>query len=302
MTRSIASLCGISLVFALACGDSGSSTGGSDTGGSGGGTGAAGATGGGGAGAAGAGGAECEEPEGEKGTVNDVAVGSVDVTVEDETGAPVANEPLLLCGVDLCSVPTNSNAMGQATLVSPAATLDRPLLKPNNSLNFAKVGYLYESGPTLTGVFPRMVDGGAAITAGSSVEAGDATLTIPAGGVVVIDELTYFEPDQQTFRGVVVSDQVAIAQIIGAGYAQVVGLGPVDTLICPSASLSVPNDAGLGANTVVEVYGQELSIFESFGPYGEWSLITEGVVSADGATIEIPELPVLLTLAIKIKT
>ncbi len=139
------------------------------------------------------------------------------------------------------------------------------------------------------------------MTAGSTVEADGVALTIPDGGVVVIDDLVYFEPAQQTFRAVVVDDQAVVAQIVGAGYSQIVGLGPVDTLFCPPASLSIPNGAGLGANTAVEVLGQELSIFEGFGNYGEWSVIAEGTVSADGMTIEIPELPVLLTIAIRIK-
>lgn len=303
MNRSIVAFFGLTLSFAMGCGDSGSSTGGGDTGGTGG-TGAAGAAGGeggsGGSGAAG-GGVECEEPEGTPGPVNDVEVASVDVTVTDQNGDPVADEPLLLCGVDLCSVPVTSDAAGEATLVSPADTLDRPLVKPNNSLNFAKVGYSYESGTTLSGIFPRIVNSDSAMTAGATVEAGGASLTIPEGGVVVIDELIYLEAPDQTFRGVVVDDQAVVSQIAGAGFALIVGLGPVDTIFCPGASLSVPNDAGLGANTAVEVLGQELSVFESFGPYGQWNVIAEGVVSADGSTIEIADLPVLQTIAIRIK-
>ena len=304
MNRSIVALFGLTLSLASGCGDSSSSSGtgagGTGTGGSGGdGAGASGAAG---AGAAGAGGSpECEEPPAQPGPVTQVPVGTVNVTVEDELGAPVVDEPLLLCGVDLCSIPVNSDAMGQATLTSPAATLDRPLLKPNNSLNFAKIGYPYESGTTLSGIFPRIIDSGSAIAAGSTVDADGAVLTVPEGGAVVVDDLVYFETDQQTFRAVVVDNQVVISQILGAGFAMIVGLGPADTLFCPGATLTIPNSGDLGANTVVEVLGQEISVFEGFGPYGEWNVIAEGTVSADGMTIEIPELPVLLTIAIRIK-
>jgi len=234
------------------------------------------------------------------GAVSEVPLTSVAATAQDQNGDPIAMVPMQLCGADNCLFAT-TNTIGMATFTG-SDSLDRPVFKPGDSLTYAKIGYPYTGGTTMTGLFPLIVDSGSEFAAGATVTADDVSLTVPSGGAVVVNDLIYDEPAKQTFRAVTVSDAAQVAEITGeAGFAMVVGLGPVDTLFCPGVAVSIPNTAKLGANTAVEVLGQELDIGEHFGGYGEWAVVAEGAVSADGSTIEISDLPVLLTVAIRIK-
>lgn len=303
MLRSLASLGLVSLVL-VACGDS-TGTGGSATGGAAatGGGGAA-ATGGGGATGTGGGGGEasCPDPTPQPGAVAAVSVDTVDATANDETGLPVGNEALQLCGLNGCLYATTS-AIGAVTFTNNLSSdmIDRPLFKPGNSLKYGKIGYLFDpAGPSpLAGLFPKMNDSGQAMAPGQAVTAGGVTLTVPAGGVADVDSLIYDTQAKQTFRAAQVPS-AKVAQVTGSpDFAMVFALGPVDTLFCPPASASFENYGGLAANADVEIWGQELDVKESFGGYGEWSKIADGKVSADGATIETTALPVLMTVAIK---
>jgi hypothetical protein len=302
MNRSFVASSVISTFLLLACGDSSSAGGGGSAGSATDGGGGSTTDGGGGSTTDGGGGStvDCEPPPATPGAVNEVPLTSVAATAQDETGDPVAMVPMQLCGADNCLFAT-TNAIGMATFTG-SDSLDRPVFKPGDSLTYAKIGYPYTGGPTMSGVFPLIVDSGSQFAAGATVTADDVSLTVPSGGAVVVNELIYDEPAKQTFRAVTVSDAAQVAQITGeAGFAMVVGLGPVDTLFCPGVAVSIPNTAKLGANTAVEVLGQELDIGEHFGGYSEWAVVAEGAVSADGSTIEISDLPVLLTIAIRIK-
>lgn len=305
MLRTFASLGLVSLML-VACGDS-SGTGGSAAGGNA-------ATGGGGAnaggsgagtGTGGAGGeASCELPTPQPGTAAFVPVNTVDATAADETGLPIGGEALQLCGLNGCLYETTS-AIGTATFTNSLSseTIDRPLFKPGNSIKYGKIGYLYDpAAPSpLKGVFPKMADSGQAMAAGQTVSSAGVELTVPAGGVVDVDDLIYDTAAKQTFRAAQVPE-AQVPDVTGSPeFAMVFALGPVDTLFCPPAAVTFENYAGLAAGTDVEIWGQELDVKESFGGYGEWAKIADGKVSADGATIETTGagLPVLLTVAIK---
>jgi hypothetical protein len=247
-------------------------------------------------------GPECEPPASQPGASNDVPVTSVTAIAKDENGSPIANFSLQLCGTDNCLY-ADTNTIGQATFTTNVGTVDRPMFKPGDSLVYGKIGYPYlaDSPNPLPGFFPKMVDSGKALDPGTDVSAADVTIAIPAGGAVVVDDLIYDEPAKQTFRAASLSaNQLATIPEL-AGFAALYTLGPIDTLFCPPAKLTVPN-SGLPAGATVEIFAQELAVGEHFGGYGEWSKIADGVVSADGATISTTDdtgLPALLTIAIK---
>lgn len=306
MLRTLASLGLVSLLL-VACGDS-SGTGGSAAGGNAA-TGGGGAANVGGSGAGtstgGAGGeASCELPTPQPGTADFVTVTTVDATATDDGGLPIGGEALQLCGLNGCLYETTS-AIGTVSFTNnlSSETIDRPLFKPGNSIKYGKIGYLFDpaGASPLEGVFPKMVDSGQAIAAGQTVSSAGVELSVPAGGVVDVDALIYDTAAKQTFRAAQVPE--AQVQIVtgSADFAMVFALGPVDTLFCPPAAVSFENYAALPAGTVVEIWGQELDVKESFGGYGEWSKVADGKVSADGTKIETTGagLPVLLTVAIK---
>ncbi len=294
----------VALVVVLAaCGDSGGTagTGGGGTGG--GGTGAGSTS----TGGSGGGGPECNPPTPTPGTEDLVTVDSATAVARDETGALIQDVDFQLCGVNGCLYAT-TNMLGQASFTNNLSSpdMDRPLFKPGDSLTFGKIGYhLTATSPSpLPGIFPRIVDSGDPFVAGGSVTVAGATIEVPAGGAVVVDDLIYDEPAKQTFRAVTIDEADIDAATETTGFAMVYALGPVDTLFCPPAKLTVDNYASLPADTAVEFWGQLLEVSESFGGYGEWVKLSDGTVSADGMTVSTDDgqgLAVLVTVAIKAK-
>ena len=290
----------------VACGDS-TSTGGGGSGAAGGGSEGGGGSPTEGGGGAGMGGApvECEEPTPMPGTTNDVLVDMVTITADDETGAAITDVNLQLCGTDGCLYST-TNALGQATFNNDLSseTIDRPTVKPGDSLVFGKIGWPWAVGSPspFPVMFPRMEDSGQQMDRGASVSAGGVTLDIADDLNVTIDTLTYDEPAKQTFRAAQVPEAMVEAVTGDAAFVMVFTLGPVDTLFCPTGvDATFENYAGLDADTPVEIFGQELAVGEYFGGYGEWTKIADGVVSSDGSVITTTGdgLPALLTVAIR---
>lgn len=298
---------GLLLSFStLACGDS-TGTGG---GGAAVATGGGGATSEGGAGGAGTGGEApvCEPPEGTADPTDPVEVDTVSALARNEMGDPITMFNFQLCGADGCLY-AETSVTGQATFTNNLSlgTIDRPLFKPSDTLVYGKIGYPYTiDGPSpMIGVFPTMEDSGQAFEAGASVSVAGVEVAVADDGIVTVDDLTYDEPDKQTFRAAALPADLIADATGDPDFAMVYALGPADTLFCPTgATVTFDNYADLPADAEVEIYGQELSPGEHFGGYGKWALLAEGVVSSDGSTVTTvgDGLPVLLTVAIKLKS
>jgi hypothetical protein len=291
----------LGLVIAPGCGDDGGGSGGAG-GGAGGGTTT---TTSGSTTTSSTGGAECEPPAPNPGAVDRVEVSDVQATARDEDGSPIADFDMQLCGVDTCLFGTTS-VVGTVNFNQGAGdgTVDRPLFKPGDSLVLGKIGYLYDGQTPFEGIFPRLVDSDTALAAGASVTAAGATIEVPAGGVVVVDDLIYDSPEKQTFRAASIATDDVAAVTGDASFAMVYALGPNETLFCPPAKLTLDNYAGLAANAEVEFFVQEVNIAQHFGAYGTWNKIGEGTVSADGQTVSTNDdegLPVLLAVAVRLK-
>ncbi len=247
-------------------------------------------------------GMSCQKPAPQPGAPADVMVSMVSAVARDAAGAPITGYPMQLCGADLC-LNGDTNSFGQVTFSNGNPTLDRPLFKPGDSLDYGKIGYPFGPGSPspLTGYFPSMVDSGQGLAAGASVSASGATLTIAADGGFDVDLLTYDEPQKQTFRAATVPVDLVDDVTGSPDFSMVYALGPVDTLLCPPAILTVDNYSGIVAGADVEFWGQEVNVEELFGGYGEWVKLDDGTVSADGMTVSTTNgLPVLLTVAIKV--
>jgi len=293
-------------VATFACGDSGSS------GGAGGGAPAGGdspgaGTPGGGDPIGGGGGNElpgCEELPANPGTENDIEVGTVTAAARDDSGGPIANISMQFCGKDFCITEMTSGVGTVAfTNTQASGTIDRPVLKPGDSLVFGKIGYQYDpaDAPPLQGVFPSMTDSGAQFALGGTVSAAGVELTMPADGGVSFDELIYDSPEKKTFRAGRLSEADVEAATGSPDFAMVYALGPFETVFCPGAAVTFDNYANLPADSAVEFWGQVLGASEPLAGYGEWVKLGEGAVSADGETVstDAAGLEMLLTIAIK---
>ena len=293
-------------VAALACGDSGTGGGGGGTAGSapGGGD----PAGGGPSAGGGGGGTEipsCEELAEVPGVVNDVEIDTVAASADDENGDPIANFPLQFCGKDYCANATTSG-VGTANFVNMQAsgTIDRPVLKPGDRLEYGKIGYVYDplAPPPMKGVYPAMTDSGLEFAPGETVSAAGVELTMPADGGVLFD-IIYDEPAKQTFRAARLEGAAIEVATGSPDFVMLYTLGPYDTVFCPGVQVTFENYGGLAADTEVEIFGQVLSAFEYLGGYSEGVKIGEGVVSSDGATVttDAAGLEMLVTVAIKEK-
>jgi hypothetical protein len=271
-----------------------------------GGTGGTGAAGSGGTGNTGGEPPECDVPT-VRGSGPELVLDTVSATVVDLAGDPVANAEVQLCGINLCLY-GETDATGQAIVVNGGGDpLDRPAFKYGEGFRFARFALPLDADSEDLGelVTVPLPDSGAEMAAGAEATSGPVTLTIAHGAAVEVDELIYDEPDEQTFRAA----QMPVAQIaagiaVPAGIELVYGVGPLETHFCPAAQVTVQNDAGWAAGADVEFWAHGVDIFEYTAPYGGWAKISDGKVSADGATISTAAdqgMLVLTTFGVKLK-
>jgi hypothetical protein len=308
----------VSVIVALgvslgACGDD---AGGSGTGSGGGGTGGGAASTTGAAtgtttgavgpttGAGGGGEVDCKLPvDGVDTSPQPTEVGEVRGTVLDLDGEPVTDAEVQVCGKNLCLYGDTGPDGGFVVTNTSGEELDTPIVKSGDGLAFARFGYAMPvDGEEVDATTAALTDSGTAMAAGAVAEADGVTLTIAADGVVGINLLDFGDPGEDTFRAAVIpQDQVDLIAP-GEAFDMVIGLGPHETLFCPAAQLTVPNDAGLAAGAEVDVLLYGLQIGDSFVAYGTWSRVAGGVVSEDGATIttDAEALPVLGPIGIRL--
>jgi hypothetical protein len=251
-------------------------------------------------------GPSCPPGPGYGGNETSIQVGSATATVVDLNGAPVAGVAVQLCGLDICLTDMTSS-QGTVT-VSANKMMKKPIFKYGDALTFAKLGVPITMAtttlPTLvTGALPAT---GAAFKVGGDTVSGGVTISIDAGAAVVVDELNYDTPDKQTFRAV----QVPVDKIKpmldpeNLGLEMLFGVSPIETTFCPAAKVTVPNTPAWPAGTAVEFYAYGVETGQEWAPYGGFTKIADGTVSADGATVSTNDgagFPVLETFGVRKK-
>ena len=227
-----------------------------------------------------------------------VHVAVVSGTLVDLTSAPIVGAPVAISGTDLAQ--TGLTGAGGSFSVAINHDLKRPAFKFGDGLTDARLAVPVTTGsPSLSVVDARLPATGAALAAGTSVTSGELTLAVPAGATILIDELSYDTPDKQRLRAVTIP-VARLASILppALGLQLVVGVAPVETSICPPATLTLPNAAGWPAGAAIEVYGLESDVGQEWAPFGQWGKLSDGQVSADGQRLTAP-LAVLETIAIR---
>jgi hypothetical protein len=293
-----------------ACGGGSSSTtgaGASSAGGSGGsGGGGGGGAGGGAGGGTGGEAPECPEGPGFGGGEAPINVGAVSAVIVDQAGAPLDNVEAYVCGLDLCSAPTHSDATG-AVAISVNQDFLLPAFKFGSGIADARMVYLVGAGTTDVGEMMTanlLTATGATFTPGGDTTSGDVTITLAANAELEFD-LTVEEEDQQQFRAVTMdlADPPAVLDL-ELGLVQLYAVGPFETYFCPAAQVTVPNDAGLAPGSAVEFVLHGVGTGQEFAPYGGWAVVSDGVVSDDGLTIHTDAaggLPVLSVFGVRPK-
>jgi len=221
------------------------------------------------------------------------AGGTVQGTLVDVSGAPVAGQPLYICGTDLCSPPAKSGSQGEV-MIATNTMMKKRAFKFGDALTYAELSIpltmaTSDFGTITTGKLPAQ---GAALAPGGDAASGGVTVSIPAGASVVVDELVYDTPDKQLFRAVEIPvakakpvlDPVMIGGM-AANFEILYGVAPAQTTICPAAKITVPNAPGWPAGTAVEFWITTVATAQEYAPYAGWAKASDGEVSADGMTV-----------------
>lgn len=268
-------------------------------------------------GTAGTGGGDiaCKGPDYADPAAPKLKVGTVSAKIVDLAGNPAPSElSVQVCGTNICFF-SKPGSLGLFTVAGTPDELQKPVFKFGDARSFAKLGIpvtatgMDAMGNTTFGTLTTaaLPTNGVALEPGKAATSGDVTITIPSGGVVVVDELIYPEPVDQQLRAVTIPIDKAKEVLANApaGIAQLYGVGPLETVFCPAATVTVPNVdvAKWPAGTDVEFWILGLdATSEEWAPYGEWQKVSDGKVSADGKTITASTgLPLLSTFGIRKK-
>lgn len=241
------------------------------------------------------------------------AGGSVTAKIVDEKGAPIAaGQPVYICGIDICSDPSTTDANGSVTITT-TLMMKKPAFKFGDTISYAELAIPLTMATTdFTGGGTKVLQTGklsdktgAALTAGKDATSGDVTISIPAGASVAIDALTYDTPDKQLFRATSVPITNDAPVFVSSGktdFALLYAVAPVETTICPAAKVTValphatmmPNDLGWAAGDAVEFWVMTTDVAQTYAPYAGWAKMSGGTVSADGKSVTSTEGFVLL--------
>jgi hypothetical protein len=237
----------------------------------------------------------CPEGDNPKTDTKPVLVGLVSGQIVDEHGDPTSSGMVQVCGKNIC---INARVTDNGKLAENVGQeLNAPACKFGDGLTWGKLALPIgagdsELGTLMTARLPDFADA-AAFTPGTAITSGGVTLTLAPNAHVDVDTLTYEEESQRGFRAVQLPKQAVtqLTQDFIAGWA----LSPVETRICPSPALSLENTADLAPGTPLELFMLGVDVLEEWAPYGGWQKVSEGKVSDDGATLEFPDGPPLLT-------
>lgn len=232
----------------------------------------------------------------------------VQASLVDSSGAPVKGLPLLVCGDNLCSLPGVTDSQG-ATSIFLCEQMVLPALKfiggpsyvsfatavTQESVTFAPIT-----------VVPLPSTGAAFPTTGGQVTSGPVSLQVASGGVM-FDSTQPQDANTQSFRAA----QVDVAKVPAAlpaslGLSVIWGLAPVNAMLSPPGTLTIPNSESWAAGSKVDFYMNGVEPEAGVAvPYGAWGPVGTGTVSQDGTTISTDSgsgngLPVLSMVGVRL--
>jgi hypothetical protein len=253
-------------------------------------------------------GGSCQAPGFDPPT-DESTVDSVSATITDLDGNPVVGLLVDVCDLSICYNGT-TDADGDVAVNTQSHTFTGVRMLYGNGVGTVR---LYAPlPPTALAALgeiqvARLPATGSPLVPGEDATSGDATLAVNADAFVEFDSMVYCTTGEQAFRSVSIPTDGSVnvpALDESYGFEIAVGLAPINTQICPPAQLTVPNTPGWAANAEVEFWYQGTLAFLDYAPFGDWALVSDGVVSADGQTVSTNEgegIPELGLVAIRLK-
>jgi hypothetical protein len=238
------------------------------------------------------------------------AVGVVEATLVDLDGEPAASAAVSVCGFNIC-LTGDSDADGRIAINGQGKDIDRPAFKVGDGITHAEFAALLPPGTSVTFADPvtaaplPALASGAPLVAGQDATSGGVTLSVPAGGAIVIDELLFDTEKRRAFRAVELpTDRTLYGVDPSLGLELVYGATPLGARFCPPAQVRVANTAGWPPGAEVELFVNGVDLVEEFAPYGGWAKVAEGTVTEDGlfvATKPGEGLPILGSFGVRVK-
>jgi len=230
-------------------------------------------------------------------------------TVVDENGAPAKNVSAQACGINVC-INGKTDSSGVA-LITEKQPLRGGAFKYGGGQEYARFALLLdlpasdglELGEQRTVSFDPPSEG-APMEAGQVAASRGATITLASDATAAPDPFDFDTDDLKKFRAAEVPEAIWPEVVDRSlNFALVVALTPSDTEICPAAKLTLANTPELSPGTPVEFFVHGTDVIERWAPYGGWAKVSDGEVSADGATIETDPsggLPILSVVGVRV--
>jgi hypothetical protein len=201
---------------------------------------------------------------------NVTCVATVQASLVDSSGAPVAGQDLLVCGDNLCSLPGPTDSQGSAQFFLCEAMV-LPALKFLGGAGYVSFATAVTKENTTFApitLVPLPATGAAIPMAAGTVASGPVTLAV-------------------AFRAAQVDVTKVPAALPASLSLNVIwGLAPVNATLTPSATLTIPNTESWPAGSKVDFYMNGVEPAAGVAvPYGAWGPVGTGTVSQDGTTI-----------------
>jgi hypothetical protein len=219
-------------------------------------------------------------------------VGTVDARLVDPTGAPASGIVVTVCGTDLCSEPVQSDASGR-THLSLCLFMTSASFRVFDDPVWSSFAVRLPADPRAVSlgnvtVTPLPAKGAAFPPAGQggSVSSNGVTLEVAPNSVTFDGEHQALGTNALEFRAVEIT--TVPPDLSGASVTAAWGLAPLNTVLAPGATLTIPNTKGWSALTEVDFYldGTDESP-TALAPWGEWGSVGVGAVSSDGSVITL---------------
>jgi hypothetical protein len=258
----------------------------------------------------------CEQPDGGATTETfPILFQKLTATIFDTLEIPVEGVPVAVCGKIGCTADVQTGSDGAVTMTVPPVHLARPTARWGDGLSWALFGTPLDTAvATVTGRTAALTKTNSVITSDAAVEAvvgdgglGSVILTIPGNLTPYFDPFLFDTEAKKMLRVAIITSTVESELLApGQGFDVIVPLGPAPVMLCghgPGARLAITK-SGFSAGTELEFYQFEFHGTERLGRFGEWSRISEGMVSQDGtaATSNDGGLHVITAVGIKKKT
>ena len=234
-----------------------------------------------------------------------IEVGSVRATIVDADGVPVPDLLVFICGTLVCSMPETTDSDGNVT-IGFSEPMVKPAFKYGDGLEVGRFAMLLDEGTNQVDLgtigTPRLPAPGECLSAGTTVESGGVRLELPADAALELLPLDYPEPDDRTFRAAELPLSLAPPGLDGGeDFDAIFALAPTGAIVCPPATIELPNTPGYEPGTLVDIFVNGTDIEEQWAPYGGWTSIATGRVDETGDRIETIDggLPIISNVGVK---